>query len=177
MYYVPLLSPTWPGRWHCVDSLHPNTQGGGGPGSHRHLKETDTENKTEQQQCCSEVVGSVILCFLKLCYFNIFMPSECQGLVLESTLSTAHTHMWAGSQEHLLVFSKQTHIQAALVSLKPFSNISWLEVSFSPLIFIAINYYYHNATQASSNVQMGTEPPKSKQQLFKAHTLQCTEFR
>lgn len=93
MYYVPLLSPTWPGRWHCVDSLHPNTQGGGGPGSHRHLKETDTENKTEQQQCCSEVVGSVILCFLKLCYFNIFMPSECQGLVLESTLSTAHTHM------------------------------------------------------------------------------------
>lgn len=130
----------------------------------------------------------MILCFLKLCYFNTSTPSECHGFVLVSTLSTAHflatkkivavifCHVCAGSQEHLLVSCEQTHIQAALVSLMPFNNISRLEASFSPLIFIAINFYYHNAMQASSNVQTGSEPPKSKQQLFKAQTLQCTGF-
>lgn len=59
----------------------------------------------------------------------------------------------------------------------PFNNVSRLEESFSPLILIAINYYYHNATQASSHVQTGTEAPESQQQIFKAHTLQCTRFR
>lgn len=57
-------------------------------------------------------------------------------------------HVRAGSQEHLLVSSEQTHIQAALVSLMPFNNVSCLEESFSPLILIAINYYHQNSTQS-----------------------------
>lgn len=49
----------------------------------------------------------------------------------------------------------------------PFNNVSRVEVSFSQLIFIAINYSNHDAMQGS-DAQTGTEPPKSKQQLFKA---------
>ena len=43
VHSVPLLSLTWPSRWHCVDRCYPNTQGGDGPGSRHHLPETDRE--------------------------------------------------------------------------------------------------------------------------------------
>lgn len=41
---VPPLCLTWQGKQHSAYRRHPNTQGGGGPGSHRHLPKTDTEN-------------------------------------------------------------------------------------------------------------------------------------
>lgn len=48
----------------------------------------------------------------------------------------------------------------------PFNNVSRVEYHFQ-LIFIAINYSNHDAMQGS-DVQTRTEPPKSKQQFFKA---------
>lgn len=98
-----------------------------------------------------------MLYFLKLCYFHIFIPLQCL---------TFFSHVEDGSQEHLLVFHKQTQIKAALVSLMPFNNVSRVEYHFQ-LIFIAINYSNHDAVQGS-DVQTRTEPPKSKQQFFKA---------
>ena len=87
-------------------------------------------------------------------------------------------HMWAGSQEHLLVSYEQTFIQAALFSLMPFNNISWLEGSFSPLISITINYYHHIAVQASSNAQAGTESPnQSNTSVHHTHTHTHTHAR
>lgn len=125
--------------------------------------------------------------FLKLCYFNIFTPSQyfqiCSGVDFKhSTVS--------GNKESVFFsfpcvsritgtpacFLRANTCQAALVSLMPFNNVGRLEASFSPLISIAINYCNHNAMQASSNVQTGTEPPKSQRQLFKAQTLQCSRF-
>lgn len=120
--YVPSLSLAWPGRWHCLDKLHPHTQGGGGPGSHHHLPDTETERvKIAKLKCWMEAAWTMILCSLKQNYFNISIPSECFGFVLEATQSTGQLlatkengailffpHMWAGSQEHLLVSYEQT---------------------------------------------------------------------
>ena len=90
VYYVPPLSLTWPGRWHCVDRQHPHTQAGGGPGSHHHLPETETERiKTAKLKCWMEAAWTMILCFLQWNYFNISIPSECLRFVLEATQSTA----------------------------------------------------------------------------------------